>query len=211
MRHATFGLVAAIAAVSMIHADLAVAEEGFYIEAHGGGVMLTDSDIHVDGGGSGDIEFDNGYMIGGALGYAFEQGFRIEGAMDYRHNDIDDNTASGNVNSLAGMFNGIFQLPVDFPVKPYIGAGLGLANIRMDANAFGSKFLDDDDTVFAYQGMAGITYEVNPAVAVGAGYIYFATQDATVKTKAGTGFDAEYASHNFMIQLRFSTYPTGAF
>jgi opacity protein-like surface antigen len=211
MRYTTFGLAAAIAAASMILVDRAMAEEGYYLEFHGGGTFLMDSDLHVDGGGSMEAQFDPGYLVGGAFGYAFEQGFRGEIAVDYRHNDIDDGTASGDARSLAGMVNGYFQLPVDFPVKPYVGGGIGVAKVSTDANAFGSDFLSDDDNVFAYQAMAGITYEINPAVAVGAGYVYFATKDPSFETRAGVDFDAEYATHNFMVQVRFSTYPSGAF
>ena len=70
-------------------------------------------------------------------------------ALDYRTNDIDDSTVSGDVSALAGMVNGYFQLPIDFPVKPYIGAGIGVANVSAEAKAFGTKFVDDDDTVYA--------------------------------------------------------------
>jgi opacity protein-like surface antigen len=187
-----------------------MAEEGYYVELHGGGVILEDSDIDVDGGGSDTAEFDTGYLIGGAFGYAWEQGWRGELALDYRTNDIDSGKVDGDMSSLAGMVNGYYQLPIDFPVKPYVGVGIGVANVDVDASASGMN-ANDDDTVFAYQAMAGITYEINPAVAIGAGYVYFATEDPSFDTSSGSGFDSEYASHSFMFQLRFSNYPSGSF
>ncbi len=195
----------------MIFADRAMAEQGYYLELHGGGVILEDSDMAASDSLSGSVGFDTGYLIGGAFGYAWEQGWRGEFALDYRDNDIDENDLTGDMTSLAFMLNGYYQLPVDFPVKPYIGAGIGWARVDLDAKSSGSEVVEDDDIDFAYQVMAGITYEINPAIAVGAGYVYFATEDPSFHAKNGRGFDAEYATHNFMIQFRISTYPTGAF
>jgi OOP family OmpA-OmpF porin len=212
MRHSTCGLVAAIAAASMTFANQAKAEQGYYLELHGGGVYLMDSDLDVSGGGSGSVEFDTGYLIGGAFGYAWEQGFRGEFALDYRTNDIDESGVDGDASSLAVMLNGFYQLPVDFPVKPYVGVGVGRARVDAEASSSGTEFVDDNDQVWAYQAMAGITYEINPAIAVGAGYTYFATEDPNFNGKGATGnFDAEYASHTLMLQFRISTYPAGAF
>jgi opacity protein-like surface antigen len=212
MRRTSFGLVAVIAAASMSFADRAMAEQGYYLELHGGGVILEDSDMSASNNLSGSVEFDTGYLIGGAFGYAWEQGWRAEVALDYRDNDIDDSNVTGDMATLAGMLNGFYQLPIDFPVKPYVGAGVGWARVDLEAKVSGSEVVDDDDLVFAYQAMAGVTYEINPAIAIGAGYVYFATDDPNFHTKnGGRGFDSEYASHNLMIQLRISTYPSGAF
>ena len=77
----------------------------------------------------------------------------------------------------------------DFKLKsdkwsPYVGAGLGFAAIDISnpsVIAGGIKLTgnDLDDTVFAYQIMAGIGYNISKNITLSGGYKYFGAADAT--------------------------------
>ena len=55
-----------------------------------------------------------------------------------------------------------------------------------------------DDTVFAWQLMAGLAYNFTPNMAATFSYAYFATSDPEFE-----GIEFDYASHNVIVGLRF--------
>ncbi len=84
----------------------------------------------------------------------------------------DVNTTT-NISTLSAMFNAYLELPVEFPLRPYIGAGVGMAHIRARF-----KTLADDNVKsarangnhFAWQVGAGIAYDITPYWTVDVGY-----------------------------------------
>lgn len=198
--------------------------EGLYWGLNGGWSMLDDPSNTGDTGFSIDAETENGPFFAGTLGYGFGN-FRVEGEISYRKNDIDELEitqdagvgvalgvgdldglvvdASGDARSLAFMASGFFDVPLRGGFKPYLGAGIGVANIAADASTLGVSIVDDDDTVFAYQLMAGIGYEVHPQIVFFSGYRYFATEDPGFTDAAGGDFDSEYQTHNIEVGFRY--------
>jgi opacity protein-like surface antigen len=65
---------------------------------------------------------------------------------------------------------------------------MGLANVDIDSNQLGSE----DDTVFAYQAIAGIGFPLTHVTTLDLHYRYFATADADFDD-----FEGEYETHNF--------------
>ena len=55
------------------------------------------------------------------------------------------------------MLNGLLDFGSDDSVQGFIGGGVGVARVKAQygLSRFGN-FIDDSDTVFAYQGLAGI-------------------------------------------------------
>lgn len=52
--------------------------------------------------------------------------------------------------------NAMYDLTADdAPVQPYVGAGIGLGFVGVDYSPSDTPIIDDDETVFAYQVMAG--------------------------------------------------------
>ncbi len=101
------------------------------------------------------------------------------------------------------MVNGYYAYNLD-KFRPYVGVGVGGANVSADVSSLGIKIVDDDDTVFAYQGIIGLEYQLSDSVSFGARYAYFATQDPTFFDTAGFEFDSEVQSHNVMATIRIS-------
>ncbi len=227
MRFLVFG-IAAVAAVLLPKSVSAQSYEdtmkGLYFDLRCGLTSLSDSDLTNPAflGVPVEAEFDNGFGIEGAVGYEHSSGFRGELALGYRNNDIDDITVSGisvssvctslgiscggDVDSLSIMGNGYYAFDLGAGFKPFIGAGIGVAfldaEVELSHPSFGTITESEDDTVFAYQGIAGVEYEIptdSATIALGVRYSYFATTDPDFG-----GTEAEYGTHNVMVGVRIS-------
>jgi outer membrane protein OmpA-like peptidoglycan-associated protein len=102
------------------------------------------------------------------------------------------------------MVNALYDIPVNFPVVPYVGAGVGYARIKADGvNIAGTTVMDDTSNKFAYQGIVGAAYRMTDNLKLGLEYRYFATLDPEFSTSAGTNVDSEYSAHNVLLSLRW--------
>ena len=184
-----------------------------YASFNAGAVWVEDADFSDSADGlsvDGDISFDTGFGITAAIGNEYDNGLRAEIEFGYRASDMDELSATisdgvdsisgsgsidGDVTAMSLMANIFFDFMPKATVSPFIGAGIGFANVEGDLDDFG----DDDDNVFAYQAAAGIAFSLNQQTKLDVQYRYFATDDP----KLG-GTDFEYASHNAMLGVRVS-------
>mgnify|MGYP000173391166 CR=1 FL=1 len=63
----------------------------WYVSGNAGASFLQDAsvtDTFAGGSGTGDVSFDTGYGLSGAIGHAWGP-FRLEGELSYRKNDLD--------------------------------------------------------------------------------------------------------------------------
>jgi OmpA-OmpF porin, OOP family len=210
----TAALATVLAAATPAHA------EGLYIGAFGGVNFAQDSDFKYDGGpgyeAEFDIEHDTGWLAGAAVGYGFDYGVRVEAEAAYRMNDFErielggaGADLDGDVSTLSIMGNLWFEAPMSTALRPFVGAGVGMAQVSInDAEVQGTSLADDSDWVFAYQVGGGLAYRVAAGTDVTAEYRYFATDDAEVGVDGGGGGDGdgeyEYGSHSVLIGLRYS-------
>lgn len=172
-----------------------------------------------------DNEFDLGFVGGITAGRLFANGLRSELELRYSKNDFDKTKASttsggvttagpksganGDVTSVALMANLFYDFNRDGSLHPYIGGGVGGA--RVAVNDFGSnsgKIFDGDDIVFAYQGGAGLAFDLTDRLTLDAGYRYFGTDDPSFGDR-GNDIDFEYKQHIGMLSLRYVISPTG--
>jgi len=197
-----------------------------YVSINMGAVLLNDSDYsdsgtYYDGYSfidKGELSFDTGFGVTAAIGNDFKNGFRAEVEFGFRGNDIDDADGTyaeyfpngdldftvdytggfrGEVYSSSLMFNGFIDLVPNGTVSPFIGAGVGFANIDADLDYYGSE----DDNVFAYQFAAGMAFAVTPNMKIDLQYRYFATEDPDFYS-----LEAEYDTHNILVGLRSTFY-----
>lgn len=129
-------------------------------------------------------------LLGGGVGYRLTDLFRVEAMVDYRGwYKLDGNDNAGthykaDASSLAGMLNGYVDLPWNLgPVRPYVGAGLGVAHNRLGAitqsftiPGIGPGYENDPGgsrTNFAWQAMLGLSWDITDRITVDAGYRYF--------------------------------------
>lgn len=208
------------AVAAMLPSAAMAAGEGFYVGAQGGINWEPDADLDYSGFKL-QTEYDLGWAAGVYAGYKFSQGIRAEIEATYRRNDLDktdDTTVGSNWNgdnsSWAFMANVLYDVNTGTGFTPYIGVGAGVARVSLNLNenyAFGSSLeIDEDDWVFAYQGIVGVAYNVTSNLAVSLDYRYFATLDPDYKftgafasTLPGS-IEGEYSNHTVMLGLRYS-------
>ncbi|MDT0619448.1 OmpA family protein [Salinisphaera sp. P385] len=158
-----------------------------------------------------EIEYDDGAFGSLSLGYAWEGGFRSELQLRYSENDLDmindgmggNTDADGDITSTALMANAWFDFNPDGNWHPYVGGGLGAAEIELDAGGGAA-----DDTVLAAQLGAGIEFDLSDTLALGLGYRFFKADDPEFEaTDPATGntqrTDVDYEQHSAMLSLRY--------
>ena len=225
------------AAATLAITPAAHAYQGLY-GAIGAGLnyMQPDRDVSNDhAGGSGiftfdsEADYDNGIGVYAALGYAWGNGFRTELEFSHRNNDIrhiapdpngfsglPEGTISGDSTAIAIMANILYDFDLGSAFKPYIGGGVGFADVDHDitgTNAAGAPIAPltisygPNQRVFAYQGIAGVAYELAPQLALDVSYRYFGTRKQDVFGTLG-GFPAEFATaynaHSLFAGLRWN-------
>lgn len=204
----------AVALAALLSAQPAKADDwrqGLYIKGGLGYTVSQDQD-YADGVNARETEIDDGYLVQGAVGYDYGM-VRSEVELSYRRNEVDGHqfngaalaNPGGDATSFAGMVNGYVDIPTGTIVTPYVGLGVGFA--RVDADGYdtsGTDFLDDGETAFAYQGMAGLDFAIDDTLSFYTEYKYFAVDNLETRTVAGNSSDLDYDNHAFTAGLRYS-------
>lgn len=206
--------VAAVALVVSMSGTAAEAQDwrqGLYIKA-GGAWNASEGKKYHAGADKVSVKTKDGYMLNGSVGYEFDV-FRTELELNYRDNDVKSirangvnvPAASGNVDAMAMMVNAYYDLDMGGNFTPYFGAGIGAARVEASyKDAGGAVQASGKDTVFAYQGMAGVEYAVDSRVALYGEYRYFGTGEISVKTAAGNKSHTHYNNHSLGLGIRYS-------
>lgn len=168
----------------------------WYVGLHGGWSM--DDEYDATGG---DVETDGGYILGASLGYVpptelpFFNMTRYELEYTFRSNDVEA-PGTGEVEAHTAMLNMLVDFDNQTNWTPYVGGGLGMASIELDG---------EDDSVFAWQLMAGLDYEPDamPMTVWGIRYRYLGAQDADITTAGGATTEFEYDNHSVEATARF--------
>lgn len=179
-----------------------------------------------------EADYNNGIGIYVALGKHIGNGFRAELEGSYRNNDIrhiavkgpvysgfPPSTISGDTKTYGVMANLIYDFEglSDF-VTPYLGAGAGVAFIDHDivgnntaAGAVPASPLTiayaADKAAFAYQGIAGLAFDLADDLILDISYRYFAVDKPTVAATlngVAAGIKTEYETHSLFAGLRWS-------
>ncbi|MBU1514262.1 MAG: TonB-dependent receptor, partial [Alphaproteobacteria bacterium] len=130
----------------------------------------------------------------------------------------------GDVSAWTVMGNVIYDILPGSVLNPYIGAGIGANHVKMDvtgqfsnvpapvtaANAIQNLTVDDSDTAFAYQLIAGLAWKATDQLSVDLTYRYLAGSDLdfTSTGSLATGlqpgvFSGEYKDQSVTLGLRY--------
>ena len=195
-------------AVLALPAQTRAAEEGPYIEGRLGISLPQNSDLD-SATASQELGLDNGFVGNVAVGHGYGNGFRTEFELGFRRNDVDSisggGSGTGDLTGWSAMANALYDFKVNGPLQPYVGIGAGVAHLDLSgATPSVGTSINDTDTAFAWQGMAGVSYAVSERVKLTLGYRYFAVPDADFSGSTGTSFDSDYASHDVLFGVRYS-------
>lgn len=126
-------------------------------------------------------DFDTGWAILGSVGYAFANNVRAELEVGYRANGIDQLVSSGGPVTSPGdldeftlMVNVLYDFHINKKLSLSLGAGAGADFARLDVPSFP---LDEDDWVFAYQGILGLNYAIGERTQLFLNYRYFRAEE----------------------------------
>jgi len=164
-------------------------------------VLITGGTVPTIAQGVAEVDGDLGWAAAGAFGMFLSNGFRVEVEGAYRENDFDAGaftivfagpapltfTGSGTVSGWSAMVNVLKDFPNDSRVTPYIGAGGGAAGRQLElvcalpgaSAAAVAPFcgVDDSQTSFAYQGIAGLSLDLTERLQAFADYRFFAVNN----------------------------------
>jgi len=155
-------------------------ESYWYASLHGGIKFGEDWDDDWDNEDIA-LEFDDGWRVGATLGYSLSSIFAIEGEVSYMQQELDRDPAApalvavdccddGELTIVTGMVNLVAGKVIADWVRPYVGAGAGIAHVTFKDVDLPALDLDDSDLVFAAQGFAGLDFMVGQLFAIGARY-----------------------------------------
>ncbi|HEX3954376.1 MAG TPA: OmpA family protein [Stellaceae bacterium] len=188
----------------------------WYLGGEGGWTSLESPQTGNIGGAKFSQSFSDKYNVGGRAGYEwgpwrFEEEFRFQQNGDTRASIAGAGIGTnGNRNAYAFMTNAIYDFTFGWPVTPHIGAGIGAVNLH---DSWGipkvGTVAHSSDTEFGYQAIAGIRYNINPALAFDIDYRYLATTDASFHSAVGPTYTSGYSTHSLVasLSLRFGAAP----
>lgn len=189
VRYLSCGVVAlslmGLAAPAVAHTHTVLTEHykngGAYMNIHAGQVKPTTKsfrDVDVESNYFYKLNSDRGYKVGAAMGYR-KCNYRTEFAIGHQSSSLDSFSGNfppydflsisagsagmdGRVKATTFMWNGYYDFTNYTCFVPYIGVGIGVAHIQHDLSYQSERkyFAQGSDTVFAYQGIIGISAEI---------------------------------------------------
>jgi OmpA-OmpF porin, OOP family len=179
-------MVAAVAVLPVAAQAQSLQYPGFYIGAEGGVNWLLNTTSNATAtiftpvgpftsSGTLNLNFNTGWAAGGSIGYDFV-GPRVEVEGIYRQNTSNVNPGFGGSNGLTAsnvgvMANVFYDFFAGQTIVPYVGAGVGVAFTQVSLYGIGTS----NSTQFAYQGIAGVGWNVNPMVRLNLEGRYYGT------------------------------------
>ena len=168
-----------LAAAAALLPGLAAAQSapGPYVSL-GAGVDILQNEIAKPYDGYGPskraFQFSPGFAGQAAVGYGFGNGLRLEIEGDYARNALngvkfpsgEQGRYAGGEPQFGGFANVLFDVPLGLPITPYLGAGAGYQEVQLDRFSTGGpayhpfSTLTPSEGAFAYQGIAGVSYDV---------------------------------------------------
>ncbi len=162
--------------------------DGLYSSLFGGYTYLSDNlSRNYYGLAYTRATYNGGYNAGGRFGYK-SYPMRYEGeitflsveAKKFSVNGIKLRNASGHSDAATAMVNVYYDFPEMVPcIAPFLGAGLGYAwvDASLKSNSpFGQLHFKGSNSVFAYQGTLGLTYNFAENYALDIAYRFIGTE-----------------------------------
>jgi OOP family OmpA-OmpF porin len=184
----------------------------------------TKNDIKLDHEYGYDVDANIGYDFG-MLRTEFEVGYKdanldnvqVNGAVPIRQfNGAVGVPASGNYQAADGdsrvlsfMLNALLDFGGKEPgaISGFVGGGAGVARVKLSElqlRKYGAAFMDDSDTRFAYQAIAGISKPLTPHVDLSLKYRFFTVPKVKAFTVNGLETESKFRSHSVLVGLTYN-------
>ncbi len=160
---------------------------GWYSSLFGGYAYLPENvSVSTQGLALNSPSYKSGYHLGGRLGFKSTP-LRYEAEVTYIDSDIEEfylnnlkaTGSRGDTWATTAMANVYYDFPeVVTAIEPFVGVGIGYAWVDSTLSSqgpFGLVRYHGEDSVFAYQASAGLTYNFSENYALAIGYRYLGT------------------------------------
>ena len=173
----------------------------------------SDNEDPNNPGNNFELNTQNGVNAALAVGAKFGS-LRAEVEAVYRYNPnnkfFDSGGAEGADGSLSTahiFLNGYYEMDFFGVVTPYVGLGVGYGKVSLNLKELdGTVVVDDDDTVYSYQLMAGAAINVTENFSLTAEYRYFDTitdAEFTLSNALGLIENSDIRSHEIRFGIRY--------
>lgn len=206
-----FRLVSVTVSILFLFASYAAAGQSGNYAGVSTGISIIDQRTVTDRNGTeAEMSFDVGIPVSIYGGHQFESGLRIDAELSYKYvavknvayaqqtfkpdSDVQSYGAMGNV--YYNFYHGF----ADAPWSPYLGVGMGVANVHL-SEASDNRFTywtDDDDTVFAYQTIIGFNVPLRKNILLDVSYRYLGTSDIHIDQ-----IKTDINNHNVLLGIRY--------
>jgi opacity protein-like surface antigen len=171
------------------------------------------------------IQPEHGFGGAVALGFIAGAALRSEAELTGRGNSFTnttdfEGTVAGNLRVFAAMANAWLDLNPGGHIVPYIGAGVGVANVHFNLTNDGhnnslpgsaipdANNIDNSDTVLAYQLGAGVGVGLGGMAMLTLDYRFLGTHSYFVEANTpGFGTEGSIKNHSVMVGLRMNFEP----
>ncbi|VWX53174.1 OmpA family protein [Novosphingobium sp. 9U] len=179
-------------------------DDAWYIEGDFGAVLVEDSSFDIAGiNNAASLDHKYGYDGGVAIGYDFGP-FRLETEGSYRRAKADEYTTGagtfdvrGHASALSFMVNGLLDFGADDGIQGFVGGGVGVARVHQDI-ILTTTPVDDNDTGFAWQALAGVRAPITDRIDLGLKYRFFNADNVNLVGTNGASFDTRFRSHSLL-------------
>ena len=187
------------------------------------GTATTDSAIRLN--------HEYGYDVSGNVGYDFGP-IRAEFEVGYKDANLDSidysgvvpirgfngpsrvypaqnyGAADGNSRVLSFMTNAYADFGgKDMGISGFLGGGVGVARVKLadiQTVKYGQAFLDDSDTRFAWQILAGIRKPITDKVDISLKYRFFNVNNIKTFTVDNQATESRFRSHSILLGLTYN-------
>ncbi len=113
-------------------------------------------------------------------------------------------TEERSLDSTAYMVNAYYHFPLNTVLKPYIGGGIGTADVELERDSTIPGSTSQEETLGAWQGMVGLTLNSRPDARTewNLGYRYFTTEDFEIDDGAGNLESIDNQIHSLELGMR---------
>jgi OmpA-OmpF porin, OOP family len=227
-------LLAAVAAAAI--ASPAIARDGStYVGVEGGAMLVEDthfdfSDIDTELNNTVTVDYDTGFDVDLIAGHDFGM-VRAEAELAYKRAGVNEVVlgsgacstpqncildADGHGRAMSAMANLLLDFGDEAGINGYLGAGLGLATVKINADFEGdfptipeTEFgFSDDDSAVAWQLIAGLRLPVSDNMDVGLKYRFFNTRELKFRDSSTDSVldGARWRSHSLLASLIYNFY-----
>lgn len=219
----------ALASTALVATPALARDNSWYVGVEGGAMIVEDIKFDIGAvNGAATIDHNYGYDVDGVIGYDLGR-FRLEAEVGYKAATIDGyqssvntpvldanlrptqavpgtyNYAGGRSSALSFMVNGLIDFGDDDGLQGFVGGGVGVARVKERAQLnTRQNFLDDSDTVFAYQGLAGVRAPITKHIDVSLKYRFFTADNVKLVNVAGTSFNGKFRTHSLLGGLTYN-------